>query len=343
MSKPLAICIEDVGSQSKTRYMRCVALPGRQPGLRLDETGQVLWRSDEGVSCELWVSADDRLVLYRPEGAPAVFLHRAGRSLDVPYGKPVFVIDKDEVDVGSRHLRIHVHGQSPSIAAPSPLPSRARPLSSLAQAATAAAIVGAVTALGCSSDIIVRDNPPEPTIPTDPPTIEVRDDPPEMVMPSETPASTVAPTIEVRDDPPEIALPEISVAEAIQGEWAVAQAYDVGDGRTWITGTLIIEGDLYAFESAQQAVGPSVQGVLDFLFDAPTGEVAIEYEDGVMPDDDFYAFAPVDTLVVCRFYAGSEVIGEFLIKVGDSSDLYFYSLSGEGGLWSVTKQVEADY
>ncbi len=337
MPKPLAICIEDVGSQSKTRYMRCVALPGRQPGLRLDETGQVLWRSDEGVSCELWVSADDRLVLYRPEGAPAVSLHRAGRSLDVPCGKPVFVIDRDEVDVGSRHLRIHVHGQAPSIAAPSPLPSRARPLSSLAQAATAAAIVGAVTTFGCS-EIEIRDDPPvvvaEPT-----PTIEVRDDPPVV----EPPTPTVPPTIEVRDDPPEIALPEISVAEAIQGEWTVGQAYDVGDERTWITGTLTIEGDSYAFESAQQVVGPSVQGALDFLFDAPTGEVAIEYEDGVMPDDDFYAFAPVDTLAVCQFYAGSEVAGEFLIRVGDSSDLYFDSLSGEVGLWNVTKQVEAEY
>jgi hypothetical protein len=296
--------------------MRCVALPGRQPGLRLDETGQVLWRSDDGVSCELWVSADERLVLYRPEGAPSVSLHRAGRSLNVPCGKPVFVIDKDEVDVGSRHLRIHVHGQAPSIAAPSPLPPRARPLSSLAQAATAAAIVGAVTTFGCSE-------------------IEVRDDPPVVAAPT--------PTIEVRDDPPEIVLPEITVAEAIEGEWTVAQAYDVGDERTWISGTLTIEGDSYTFEAIQQVEGPSVQGTLDFLFDTPTGRVIIEYEDGVMPDYDFYTFASGDTLAACEFYAGSEVVGEFLIRVGDSGDLYFHSLSGEVSLWSVTKQVEAGY
>jgi hypothetical protein len=340
MTKPLAICIEDVGSQSKTKYMRCVALPGRQPGLRLGETGQVLWRSDDGVSCELWVSADERLVLYRPEGAPPVSLHRAGRSLDVPFGKPVFVIDKDEVDVGSRHLRIHVHGQAPSIAAPSPLPPRSHPFSHLAQAATAAAIVGAVAAFGCSPDIIVRDNPPEPTIPTDPPTIEVRDDPPTIEVLS-TP--TVTPTIEVRDDPPIVALPEISIAEAMQGEWMVTQAYDVEDERTWITGTLTIEGDFYTFEPIQQVEGSSVQGTLDFLFDAPTGEVAIEYEDGVIPDEDFYTFASGDTVAVCQFYAGSEVVGEFLIRVGDSSDLYFDSLSGEVGLWNVTKQVEAEY
>ena len=317
MPKPLAICIEDVDAQSKTKYMRCVALPGRQPGLRLDETGQVLWRSDEGVSCELWVSADDRLVLYRPEGAPPVSLHRAGRSLDVPCGKPVFVIDKDEVDVGSRHLRIHVHGQAPLISAPSPLPSKARPFSHLAQAATAAAIVGAVTTFGCSE-------------------IEVRDDPPTMdVLPTLT--------IEVRDEPPVIALPEVSVAEAIQGEWAVTQAYDTGEGRTWIDGTLTIEGESYTFKPAQQVEGSSVQGVLDFLFDTPAGEVVIQYEDGVTPDGDFWYFASGDTLAVCQFYAGSEVAGEFLIRVGDSSTLYFHSLSDEVSLWSVTKQVEVGY
>jgi hypothetical protein len=315
MPKPLAICIEDIGSQSKTRYMRCVALPGRQPGLRLDEAGRVLWRSDDGVSCELWVSADERLVLYRPEGAASVFVHRAGRSLDVPCGKPVLVVDKDEVDVGPRRLRLHIHGQAPSIAAPSPLPSRSRPLSSLAQAATAAAIVGAVTTMGCS-DIIVRCNPPEPPMITD------------------------TPTIEVRDDPPEIVIPEIPIDRAIQGEWTVAQAYDVDEERIWITGVLTIEEGAYTFVPSQEVEGPSVQGTLDFLFDTPSGEVAIQYEDGVSPDDDFYIFGSGDTLAECQFSVGSDVVGEFLIRVGDSDDLYFHSLSDEVSLWNITKQVE---
>jgi hypothetical protein len=56
MPKPMAICIEDLDSQPKTKYLRCVALPGRQPGLRLDKAGSVLWQNDDGVSCELWVS-----------------------------------------------------------------------------------------------------------------------------------------------------------------------------------------------------------------------------------------------------------------------------------------------
>ena len=64
MPKPLAICIEQVDPQSKTSaYIRCVALVGRQPGLRLDKAGKVLWKSDDGVSCELWVSADERMIL----------------------------------------------------------------------------------------------------------------------------------------------------------------------------------------------------------------------------------------------------------------------------------------
>jgi hypothetical protein len=340
MPKPLAICIEDVGSQSKTRYMRCVALPGRQPGLCLDDAGKVLWRSDAGVSCELWVSADERLVLYRPEGVVPVTLHRAGRSLDVPCGKPVFVIDKDEIDVSSHRLRIHVHGQAPTVAAPSPLPSRPRSLGRLARAATAAAIAGTVVASGCCPEIEIRDDPPKPPAPTaPPPTIEIRDSPPEP-----TPPTTPPPTIEVRDDPPEIALPEITVAGAVQGEWTAAQAYDVEGERTWITGTLTIAGSSYSFESSREAEGPSVQGVLDFLFDTPAGEVTIEYADGVTPGDAFDHFAPGDTLAVCTFRAGSEALGEFLIVAGEAESIQFQSTSGdsEETLWRVTKQVSMD-
>jgi hypothetical protein len=351
MVKPLAICVEDMGSQAKTRYMRCVALPGRQPGLRLDEAGQVVWRSEDDVACELWVSADGRLVLFRPEGAIPVSVHRAGRSLDVPCGKPVFVIDKDEVDVGERRLRIHVHGEAPSVAAPSPLSFKSRPLRHLAQAATAAAIVGTVSALGCSP-IEIRNNPPEPVMPTDTPTIVVRDDPPEIAVTIEAsptptievrddpPTVTPAPTIEVRDDPPEIALPEIAVSEAIEGEWTASQAYDIEGERVWLTGTLTIEGNAYSFESTQEIEGPSVQGTLDFLFETPDGEIAIEYADGVTPGESFYAYSPGDTLAVCRFLVASEVAGEFLIRVGDSDGLYFHSLSDEVSLWRVTKQVE---
>jgi hypothetical protein len=83
--------------------------------------------------------------------------------------------------------------------------------------------------------------------------------------------------------------------------------------------------------------------MLDFLFDTPAGDVAIQYEDGVSPGDDFYLFGSGDTLAVCQFSVGSEVVGEFLIRVGGSDELAFHSLSDEVSLWSVTKQVEIEW
>jgi hypothetical protein len=322
MPKPMAICIEDLDSQPKTKYLRCVALPGRQPGLRLDKAGSVLWQNDDGVSCELWVSADERLILYRPEaGVPIpVTLHRTGRSLDVPCGKPVVVIDKDQVDVGSRHLRIHVHGQAPSVAAPSPLSSRPRPLDRLAQAAATAAVIGAVAATGGCTDIDVRETPPEPI--EIPPTIEVIEDPPE-VMPPLGPLSGVTP------------------AEAIQGEWSAAQAYDVGGERMWITGTLTLEENSYTFTPTSEITGTS-QGDLDFLFDNPRGEVTIDYGTGVAPNDDLGYFFPRDEIATCVFRANSSVVGEFQIRLGDANSVHFHSMSGEDGLWSVERYVETD-
>jgi hypothetical protein len=221
MPKPLAICIEDMDSESETKYMRCVALAGRQPGLRLDEAGRVLWRSDESAACELWVSADERLILYRLEGALPITLHRAGRSLEVPCSKPVVVIDQDRLDMGTRQLRIHVHGEAPAVAAPQALPARSGSLGRLARLATTAAVIGAVvTAGGCTDTktgvtptVDVREYPPVPEPPTitPSPTVEVREFPPEVVEPTATPSST----IEVREMPPTAtaAPPTIEVLE----------------------------------------------------------------------------------------------------------------------------------
>ena len=203
MPKPMAICIEDV---SAGKFLRCVAVAGREPGLRVDSKGDVIWRSDEAVACELWVSADEKLILYRPEGACAVTLRRAGRSLEVPFGKPVVMIDRDEVDVGERRLRVHVHGDAPSVAAPSPFAPEQSTLGKLARAAAAAAIIGSGVG-GCNvKDIVVRDGPPKPA---PPPPIDVRDGPPSVEAPSapvkKTPPEkqkTAPEEIEIRDTPP---------------------------------------------------------------------------------------------------------------------------------------------
>ncbi|MBI5490730.1 MAG: hypothetical protein HY905_25575 [Deltaproteobacteria bacterium] len=124
MPKPLAICLEDLNAGASPRYLRCVAITGREPGLRLDGAGAVLWKSDDDASCELWVSADERLVLYRRAEGAAVRVRRGGRSLDAPPSKPVVLLDQDRVEVGGRSLRIHIHGPATRVHPPSPLPDR---------------------------------------------------------------------------------------------------------------------------------------------------------------------------------------------------------------------------
>ena len=64
MPTPLAICLENLAPRSPAeRFLRCVAAVGRRPGLRVGDRGEVLWRSDDRVACERWVSADERLIL----------------------------------------------------------------------------------------------------------------------------------------------------------------------------------------------------------------------------------------------------------------------------------------
>jgi hypothetical protein len=162
MVKPLAICIEDLDAVSEaSKYLRCVALPGLQPGLGLDEMGNVLWQAGDVLSCELWVSADDRLILYRQEGMAPVVLRRAERSLEVPHGKPVVVLDKDRIDAGPRHLRVHIHGAAASVAAPSPLPPRSPLAGRLAQTVATAALLGAVASTGGCTEVEVRETSPQ--------------------------------------------------------------------------------------------------------------------------------------------------------------------------------------
>jgi hypothetical protein len=161
-----------------------------------------------------------------------------------------------------------------------------------------------------------------------------------------TPENTVPPTIEVIEDPPEVMPPSgplsgVTPMEAIQGEWRVAQAYDVEGERLWITGTLTIEEGAYTFASTREITGAS-QGDLGFLFDYPRGEVTIEYGPGVSPSEDLGYFYPGDELATCVFRADSTVGGEFQILLGETNGLYLYGPSAEDGLWSVVRTVEAD-
>lgn len=210
MPTPIAICIERIGAPpGAARFIRCVALVGRQPGLRLGADGEPLWQTDDPVTAELWVSGDERLILYRPAGAPPLTLSRANRALDVPEAKPVVAIDQDEVALGGCRLRLHVHGPARAVAAPSPLPEGGVAARGVLARAAAVAI-GTAVAAGCNVE--VRTSPPY--VAPDPPppeasaattnTIEVRELPPDVEV--VTPAKP-SPPIEVRETPPAIAVP----------------------------------------------------------------------------------------------------------------------------------------
>jgi hypothetical protein len=229
LPQPLAICLEDLDAVSAdARYLRCVAVIGRKPGLRLDAAGAVTWLDDASQQGELWVSADDRLILFRRAGAPEIVLSRAGRSLALPAEKPVVVIDQDEIAVAARRLRVHVHGPAARVTEPSFLPARrGRTAGSVAAAfALSAALAGGCSS--CGPTVEIRDQPPAPPPmefdgqndtgnapppppldpnanqnqlqPSAPPPIEVREEPPAAV---EEPPPPPPPPIDVRETPPD--------------------------------------------------------------------------------------------------------------------------------------------
>jgi hypothetical protein len=208
MPTPLAICLEDLAPRSPAeRYLRCVALVGRRPGLRLDGTGTALWKSDDGAACELWVSADDRLIAYRRGDGAAATLRRGGRSLALPPGKPVVVLDQDELEVGGGRLRVHVHARTAAEREPSWMPAPAvQRTAPLPRAAAAALALGAALgAAGCPTEPREPAGPTNSDAGTEP--IEVRDHPPEMA-PEPEPPPPPPPPIEVREDPPDMMVEE---------------------------------------------------------------------------------------------------------------------------------------
>jgi len=143
MPAPQAMCLEDLApSDELSRYTQCVAVAGGEPGLGLDRRGGVLWRKGRVTGCELWVSLDERLMLLRPEGAAPVTVRRGERSLDVPFERPVVLLDQDEVEVGGKRLRLHLHGEVDDVFAPAPYPLRDTGVGRAVRAAAAALAIG---------------------------------------------------------------------------------------------------------------------------------------------------------------------------------------------------------
>lgn len=223
MSEPIAVCIESVNATDPAdRFLRCVAVPGGTPGLALAGDGVVLWEASQPSGCELCVSVDGRLLLWRPAGAEPVLVCRAGRSLEVPFEKPVMLLDQDEVEIASRRMRLHVHGRAPAVHPPAAL--RARAKSTAATLAAAMALGGAAAGcdqlgLGQSDEIEVRDQPPTigPAEPEDASTPDAdaaafgqtaADAAPHASASVTATSSRSSPPIEVRTSPPTAAPPE---------------------------------------------------------------------------------------------------------------------------------------
>lgn len=175
MSEPLAIYLEDLdASDSNDRFLRCVVVGQRGQGLGCDLQGTPVWQHDAALACELIVSTDVRLLLIRHAEQTEVVVRRAGRSIRAPVGKRVILVDQDQVEVGTKRMRIHVHGEATQVHRPTPF----RPRHLGAVATVAAALALSAGAAGCKKvagwtddgrPIDVRETPPEPTVDEHPP------------------------------------------------------------------------------------------------------------------------------------------------------------------------------
>jgi hypothetical protein len=143
--RPIELCMERMGSASAERYVRCTAQVGRELGLALGIDGRILWCEQSGVGCEIWVSADARLMAYCPAGTPPTTLYRAGRVLELPREHPVVLRHHDELELSATRFRVHVHGVAERAHAP-------EIVRTLARAAATLALAVAGTA-GCASPL----------------------------------------------------------------------------------------------------------------------------------------------------------------------------------------------
>ena len=200
MPKPLSICLEftDSGTSRSgpARFVRCVALAGGEPGLSVNAEGETLWMVPGGAF-ELWISGDERLILFRLEGAPGITVHRGGRSVDVPIRQPVVLLDQDEISWDGRCVRVHVHGEAREVHAP-------QPLLEILKAA------GLVAALGTG---LLAQGGAAPSGDKQPQQIEIRNRPPIMMPPRPKAKWTNQPAHKQLDAPArflEIPLPDTS-------------------------------------------------------------------------------------------------------------------------------------
>jgi hypothetical protein len=187
MAHPICVCIEDLDATGQAeRFLRCVALPGIEAGLSISTAGATLWKRHERGALEIWVSADDRLMLFRPPRGVPTTLRRAGRALEVPVEKPVVLLDQDQLETGGRRLRLHLHGEATSVHAPTPFRPERGPGPGGVGRVVAAASIAIGAAVGAVPGRAVADG-------AEPPPIEVRESPPKMAPPEKPDAGPKQP------------------------------------------------------------------------------------------------------------------------------------------------------
>jgi hypothetical protein len=245
MPGPIALCLENCyPAHESLRYLRCVALSGAEPALSVLPGGEIEWRQETPGHGQLWVSADERLIFHRPAGSVGwAQVHRGGRRVDVPDGKPVVLLDGDHLVVPGFCYRVHVHGPAGQLHEPTYLdagePARLEPARHTRGRLAAAGLLAVTTIFGaqgaCTTEKPVNEKP-EPREAGDPgqpmppvdepdekqpdkPEIDVRDHPPAPLPPDGyrnvrpanetlgTVAPPAAPPIEVRVAPPKPAPP----------------------------------------------------------------------------------------------------------------------------------------
>lgn len=158
----------DPDEDAEAPFIRCVALPGGEPGLALDRAGQIRWMEEKPAAYGLWTSADGRLALLRNPNATPMTVARGGRTLQVPPAQPVILRNGDVLHLGGRRYRVHVHGETDVIHPPERI-SRSTVAKWVGAAAAASlafgSLAGATAAApsGSAADSIeVRLHPPKP-------------------------------------------------------------------------------------------------------------------------------------------------------------------------------------
>jgi hypothetical protein len=112
--RPLAICLEDTATG---QFVQCVALGGGEPGLSVDPQGEIQWL-ERPAGCQLAVAEDGRLQVTRTDEQTSARLERGGRTLELALDTPTPVVNRDELVVGRRRLRVHLHGEAPAVSPP---------------------------------------------------------------------------------------------------------------------------------------------------------------------------------------------------------------------------------